>query len=128
MNQQEISIPELVVESVEGAVAVVKDLFKVDDVKPFAKVIAAMRNLTPEAHKEVSVPVINGVCAALNVDPQNTDEVANYVDILALAIQDAVNYMVQHAQAQMEQRARAQAALSQGRGNMLAANGAPMRG
>ena len=85
---------------------------------PFQKIMAAMRGLPAEAQKDIVVPIIRKLSSELGVDPSTSrgqEAVAEFVDIFALAIQDATQFIIQN----MERQQQTSSLLRTGRGSSL---------
>jgi len=85
----------------------------------FKSTLAAMRNMPPEALKEVTIPIIDGFFTYFKQDPHSSSgrqSMAVFDSNIALAIQDAAQHIMQNMNAQAKARAEVQNSLMQGRG------------
>ena len=82
----------------------------------YVKLLAALRGLPQEAMEDIASPILRRMFAEMGFDPER-DRVraAPFVDLFALAIQDATTMIIQN----MEHQSQAAAALRTGRGSML---------
>lgn len=84
-------------------VETVKEIYGVETISemiPFVKIIAACRGMTEQMQIEVARPLAKETLAQLGLDPVGNEEhreiAKDYVDIVALVINDAMNLVVQH--------------------------------
>lgn len=118
MSNQPVQISDIVVDSVASATKFVRDTFHVNqgaNIKPYIKIISAIRLLPPEAHEQVVKPVIEGIANELKINIFDPDQVEAMSDLFALAVQDCLQMIMEN----MNRQAMATNALRQGKGGLL---------
>jgi len=116
-------IHDLILENFHHSLSFLTEFFGLEkptynDLQPFSKVLASLRALPREAMDDVVLPVLTAQFKAFGLDPTDATDrkkAAELSDLMALAIQDATQMIMQVMQQQHANAAK----LMAGQGNLI---------
>lgn len=118
---EELRVDDLIVQNLTHARKVVADVLNIQDIAELAdwvSVLSAMRGLPINAMDELGGPVIEKMFNSFGFDPkvkEHRNKMQPFQDIIALALQDCMQLLMQNMQRQQQ----AGQALRAGQGQLL---------
>lgn len=124
----QMKIEDLLVENMVNARDFLLNFFGVTlqdgraDLVQYAKLLAALRGMPPQGLADVCEPLLERMFAELGFDPKNAKEraeAAAFVDMFALAVQDATQIIMNNVEMNQRRAAQNEAALRQGKAQLI---------
>ena len=121
MSDKELRIDDLIVQNLDAAKNAVLTAFNVkssEEIAGWERLIASMRGLPEEAMENIGIPLIQKCFMVFGYDPHSKkgrDAMLPFQDLIALALQDAMQIMMQN----MQRSAQTAQALRSGQGGLL---------
>lgn len=116
----QVQISDLVVDGIQDSVEFLSRVFGGDitqgaNTEAFNKIVAAVRLIPKEAHDDVAEPIIRGILKTYNIHGSNRKRIGEIADIIALSLQDAMQFIGEN----MRRQQQATHALRAGQGGLL---------